>query len=185
MGKPVEKLDYEKRYQSGRWNLVLLSALTVINIFIVLFVGDNYYIAAASVPLYLVSLGRILCGKMPNEFYVGKWANVEFMDDYFLFIMIAVAVVIIGIYVLLWFLSKKHVAFLIAGLVLVVIDTVFMFFVYDFSFNVLMDYAIHALMIIMMIMGIHSGFKLKKIRADEEAFMAAVNKTNRDMFNRR
>jgi hypothetical protein len=40
-------------------------------------------------------------------------------------------------------------------------------------------------MVIMIAMGVHAGFKLKKIKADEEAFLASVS-THRNQFaNRR
>ena len=186
MGKPIEKKDYEKRYQSARWDIMLLIALTVINLGVMLF-GDNVrYVSSAAIPLSLVVLGKIMCGKMDNEFYVGKYAGIEFLDDGFLIGMIAVAIVIIGIYVLLWFLSKNHVVPLIIAGALIVIDTISMPFIYTtFTVDLIFDYAIHVLMVIMIAMGVHAGFKLKKIKADEEAFLASVS-THRNQFaNRR
>ena len=106
MGKPIEKKDYEKRYQSARWDIMLLIALTVINLGVMLF-GDNLrYVSSAAIPLSLVALGKIMCGKMDNEFYVGKYAGIEFLDDGFMIGMIAVAIVIIGIYVFLHQFAK-------------------------------------------------------------------------------
>lgn len=185
MGKPLEKADYERSYQSARWDIMLLIALTVINLGIMLFTNESGYISAAAIPLFLVRLGKIMCGKMDNEFYEKNYPNIEFYDDSFMVGMIAIAVVIIGIYVLLWFLSKKYtVALIIAGS-LILIDTVSMFFIYTtFDFFLIFDYAIHAMMVVMIVFGVIAGFKLRKIRADEAAFMAAVNL--RDQFaNRR
>ncbi len=184
--KPIEKKDYEKRYQSARWDIMLLIALTVINLGIMLF-GDNVrYVSAAAIPLSLIALGKIMCGKMDNEFYVGQYADIKFLEDGFYIGMIFAAIAIIGAYVLLWFLSKKYnVALIIAG-ALIIADTVSMPFVYPtFTIDLFFDYAIHALMIIMIAMGVHAGFRLKKIIADEEAFKATLT-THRDQFaNRR
>ena len=127
-----------------------------------------------------------MCGKMDNEFYVGKYADIEFLDNGFYVGMIALAFLIVGIYVLLWFLSKKYTFALVIAGIIVFADTVAMFFIYTtFAVDLIFDYAIHSLMIIMIFMGAHAGFKLKKIRADEKAFMESVNRTNRNTFNNR
>ncbi|MBO5224488.1 MAG: hypothetical protein J6C23_08255 [Clostridia bacterium] len=187
MRKPIEKADYERSYQSARWDIMLLIALTVINIGITLFTNESGYISAAAIPMFLVRLGKIMCGKMDNAFYEKNYPDIEFMDNSFMVWMIVAAVVIIGIYVLLWFLSQKYTVPLIIAGALILIDTVSMFFIYTdaFDFFRFCDYAIHAIMIVMIAIGVHAGFKLKKIRADEEAFMASIH-MHRDQFaNRR
>ncbi len=185
MGKPIEKTDYEKRYQSARWDIMLLIALTTINLGVMLFSNELRYISAAAIPLFFITLGKIMCGKMDNDFYIGKYAGIEFLENGFYVGMIAVAIAIIGIYVLLWLLSKKHIIPLIIAGVLLVADTVCMPFIYTtFTWDLIFDYAIHALMIIMLGLGIHAGFKLKKINADEKAFMASIS-THRNQFANR
>jgi hypothetical protein len=180
--KPIEKTDYEKRVHSATWNFLFFCALTVINIGVLLFEGNDYYISSSSFAIHLLRLGKIYCGKMDNEFYVGKYANIEFMSGEFYFYMIASAVIIAGIFLLLWWLSKKHYAFMIVGFILILADTIFMIFVYEFNFMTFCDYAIHTFMMVMIALGVHASIKLKRIKADEEAFMASVKNTHRDMF---
>ena len=158
-----------KRYNAATSSLLLVVILTVVNIALVLAGQDTYFLFSASIPFFLVARGAILCGVLPDKFYIEYLgANPEELNFYsssYLYGMIAIAALFIVFYLVAWLFARKgKVAFLIAALAVFVVDTVspFVFFESDISTGA-MDLVIHALVIAELALGIVSYFKLKKM----------------------
>ena len=127
---------YESKYNTARMNLLLVLAFTAINIILVLAGSYTYFLFSASIPYFLVDVGMLMCGKYPPEAYVGELAGMEFLPPAFLVILTILAVLILAAYVLCWVFSKKKVGWLMAALILFVIDTLGMFMGNNHRFNV-------------------------------------------------
>jgi hypothetical protein len=79
------------------------------------------------------------------------------------YIMLVIAAVAVGLYVLCWFLSKKHVGWMIAAAALFVVDTMFLILYYGVSVDFLMDYLFHAWVLFILIRGIVSYYRAKQL----------------------
>lgn len=161
----------EMKYNSARANLLLLLAFTVINIILVLFGANTYFLFSASIPYSIVYLGAFFCGKLPAEQYEGtELTEADFFPSSVLVVMAVIAAVILALYFLCWLFSKQHkVGWLIFALVLFVLDTVMMFLFSGISFDSIFDILIHAWVLYYLIAGIHAHGKLKKLGEEEPA----------------
>lgn len=157
------------RYRSARHNLLLVIIFSAINILLLATNSGYYFLFSAFVPYILVDYGMFFCGFYPAEYYDEFYPGMSFLDGSYMSIFAVVAVVILALYLLSWIFSKKNrVGWLIFSLVLFVIDTVAMLYmIVDFS-EYIFDIIFHAWVIISLIMGIVSHFKLKKM---PEAFV--------------
>lgn len=182
MAKSIQKTDYQKRIQSASWILLLIAILTLVNVFVLCFEGDQYVISGSSIAIALLYLGKIYCGQMDDNFYVDKWANLQYKTEDFYLYMVLIAVAIACVFLLLGLLAKKYKAFIFIGSIFVIADTIFLFATYDFGVMVLFDYGIHILMVIMNVLAMHAAIKLKQIKKFEENFIATVKHTHRDSF---
>ena len=162
--KKVDKKKlYFAKYQISRPQLLLIVAFTVVNLVMLLIKSDTYFLFSASIPYVLVSLGMTLCGMLPEEYYDGGYAAYDFYGKSFFYLMLAVAVVTIAVYLVCFFMSKKHGAgWLIVSLVLFVADTVTMVAFYGFDRSMILDLLFHLGFIAYMIYGIVYYFKWKK-----------------------
>lgn len=157
------------RYNSARHNILLVIAFTLINS-VLLFTGsDSYFLFSAAIPYYMTLFGLLYTGRMPAEWYEG----VEFQPepDMVLYIYLAIAVVIIALYALMWFLSKKHgYGWLIAALLFFVADTFAMFSLTGFSADMILDFVFHIWVLVSLTSGIIAAINLKKLPEEEPYF---------------
>ena len=103
------------------------------------------------------------CGRYPEEWYEGL-EGMMFVDDSFFYTLLAVAIVIILVYLALWFFSRNQkVGFIIGALVLFAIDTAAMLYYYGISGSSLFDILFHVWIIVILSMGISAHYKLKKL----------------------
>lgn len=155
------------RYRSARHNLLSVIIFTLINTVLLATNSGYYFLFSAFVPYMLVDLGMYYCGLYPAEYYLEFSSGMEFADNTLMIICAVIAAVILVLYLLSWIFSKKNrVGWLIFSLVLFVIDTATMLFmVVDIS-ECIVDILFHAWVIISLIMGIISHFKLKKLPAE-------------------
>ena len=155
------------KYMGARHNILLVVIFTLINIVLMLANSNTYFLFSASIPYYLVDLGMFLCGKYPQEYYVGM-GETEFFANSFLVVMIVIAAVILALYLLSWILSKKpRVGWMIFALVLFVLDTLFMLLIMGITADMIVDIVFHAWVVISLTNGIVSYFKLKKLPVEE------------------
>ena len=160
---PLE-ITLETRYKSARIDLLIVIALTLVNFFMLFFGDGTYFLFSAAVPYNIAVNAMYLCGKLPPEYYQGDMFIAEFFDDTVFAVMIAIAVVILALYALCFFMSsKRRVGWLIAALVLFTVDTAAMLWLYGISADIMVDLLIHVVVIVCLAMGIHAAFKLRKI----------------------
>lgn len=152
------------RYNSARFNLLLVAGFTAINLIMLISNTFTYFLFSASIPYAMVDLAMYLCGKYPSDYYGEELAEVEFFPSSLFIIAIAVAVVIIGLYVLCFLLAKRQrVGWLITALVLFTLDTVGMFLYYGISADIIVDIIFHVWVLVILAMGIAAHFKLKSL----------------------
>lgn len=144
----TERQKAQQMYNSARGNLLLMLVFTVINIILLVINTDVMFLFAASVPYYSMVFGLI--------------------EEVLLMPAIMVTVISVAIYLLCWIFSKKHVGWMIAALVLFVLDTLFgagLFFLLEDVSGVL-DILIHIWVLYYLIVGVKYGIKLIKMPED-------------------
>lgn len=173
---PREQL--ESRYNGGRSNLLLVVVFTAINIVLLISQSDTYFLFSAFIPYLIVGFGMMLCGMYPAEYYTDELAGMEFLDKSFLMVTMAISVVLIGLYLLSWFLSKNHrVGWLIFALVFFSLDTLGMFIFNGIQMEMIVDILFHAWVIYSLANGILAHYKLQKLPVEPEAAPVPVEWT--------
>lgn len=162
-----QKNHLEMQYRTARMNLLLMAIFTAVNIAFISFGNSTYFLFSASIPYFLVFLGAVTCGRMPAEYYEQFGETPEHIEPMFFWIMLAVAIVILLVYVLCWIASKKHVGWLIAATVLFGIDTLGMFYLYGLNMSMLLDIAFHIWVLVYLIIGLTAHKKLKNLPKEE------------------
>lgn len=146
---PREQL--EQKYKSARSNLLLIIILTVVNVVMLLAGSEIMLLFSISVPYYAVIMGYVMG------------------EQVMLVTGCVIAAIMLAVYLLCWIFSKKRTGWMIAALVLFIIDTLVMCWMYlgvgDDSG--IMDALIHAWVLYDLILGIVSTAKLKKMPAEE------------------
>ena len=139
---PVDKNSREyllRQVANGRYSLLLIVILTVVNLVMTILDTNTYFLFSASVPYYLVFVGM----GIENGFVDGAW-NVKGTLTY---TGLVIALVIVAVYLLCWLLSKKRAGWLTAALVLFFVDTVALvvitFALYDSPMGKLVDFLLH------------------------------------------
>lgn len=161
---------YEQKYNSSRTNLLFVVIFTVINIVLLVTNADSYFLFSAFVPYFIATLGMMLCGRFPAEFYENGLEDMIFLSDTFFVVVMVIAAVITLFYLLAWFMSsKKRVGWIIFALVFFGLDTVAMIFINGLSLESGLDILFHAWVIYYLIIGINAHSKLKKLPVEDEA----------------
>ena len=148
---------HKKRYQAARADLLIMIVLTVANI-VLLFVGsDTMMLFSAMIPYISVINGY---------FYNGG------------IIYYVIAAVVIALYILCWFMSKKKYPWLIVATVLFALDSVYLVELCvvsgDFASSTI-DFIIHALVLYYLIAGIITGKKLKEIEGSSDSLGEGIS----------
>ncbi len=156
------------KYNSARSNLIIAVAFTLINIVLLFADGNSYFLFSLFAPYLLVFLGMDLTGRLPQLYTEAEYAMIKFLPDTVFYVMLAVAAIIIALFVLFWALSKKNkVGWIIAALVMVCIDTVLMLYMQEIE-NSILDIVFHIWVIISLASGISAHTKLKALPPEEE-----------------
>lgn len=165
-----ERYTLENKYNTTRYNMLLVIAFTLVNIVLLVTNSDRYFLFSAYIPYTVANLGMIMCGKYPLEYYGGgDPSDYNFMDASYFVGFVAVAVVLVILYVLPFIFSKKlRPGWLIFALVIFAIDTLFMLFDIGIETDAIIDYLFHAWVIGSLIVGVSTGYKLKKLPPEEE-----------------
>ena len=163
---PVDKNSREyllRQVANGRYSLLLIVVLTVVNLVLTLLDTGRYFLFSASVPYELVSLGMAF----DNGFSDGAWSVGTLT-----FTGLVIALVIVAVYLLCWLLSKKHAGWLTAALVLFIIDTVALvvvaFALYDNPASQLVDLLLHVWAIVELVQAVRGNKKLQELPPTEE-----------------
>ncbi len=163
--QPVsERQACVQRYNGSRANLLVVVAFTVINIIILLTGGESYFLFSATIPYYLVVEGMLFTGR----FEYAPIDEAYLLNDSFFIATLVIAGAITLIYFLCWLFSKNFkMGWLIGALVMFVIDTVGLFYLYD-EVESIVDIIFHAWVIISLVQGILALKKLKAMPEEEE-----------------
>jgi hypothetical protein len=172
-----ERMKYQGRYNAARANVLLVAVLSLINVILLAVNADIYFPFSASFPYYLISGARLLCGMYPEEFYVelaeltGEPVMTEFLPPVIFTVVLVIGVLLIAIFSLCWLLSKKRVGWMIAALVLFVLDTLYLLSM-GISIDMIIDIIFHAWVLYSVISGTIAFFKLKSLPDDEHIVLA-------------
>ena len=159
---------YQSKFNSARYNLLLVVAMTAINVVLLMLGGSSYFLFSATVPYSLAIDGMYMTGRMPEEWYADWPASVPFLDSGYMTVMMVIAFAIILVYLACFFFSKNFkTGWMIAATVLFVLDTLYMVFIYGVGADSVMDILLHAWVLYYLISGSVYGLKLKKLPEDE------------------
>lgn len=159
---------YEQRYNSARYNLLIAAGFTAINVIMLIAKTFSYFLFSATVPYVLVDLAMDFCGMYPAEYYGEYYDTAVFWPKGIFYIALAVAIVIIALYVLCYLFSKNHkVGWLICALALFAVDTVCMLLLYNITLDMLMDVLFHVWILAILTMGVAAHYKLKNMPPEE------------------
>ena len=173
------KMKYESRYNSARANLLLVTILTLVNVVLLAVDASFYFPFSASFPYYVITGARMLCGMYPEEFYVelaeltGEPVMTEFFPSAVFYVALVIGVILIAVFSLCWLLSKKKVGWMIAALVLFILDTLYLLSM-GLAIDMLIDLLFHVWVLVSVISGLSAHFKLKSLPA-EEPFVIKVD----------
>lgn len=163
----------ENKYKVARINLLIAILFTLINIVMVFFGDGTYFLFSISVPYILALWGALWCGKLPAEWYEGE-TDIEFLDPSVMVVMLVVAAIILALYFLCFFMSKKNKSgWFVFALVMFSIDTVAMIALLGIG-NSIVDLIFHIFVIVYLVMGIRVPNKLQELDAQEAAAEAAA-----------
>lgn len=159
----------EQKYKSARSNLLLTIILTVVNVILLLSGSETMMLFSISVPYYAVIFG----------YFSG--------DQAMLITGCAIAAVMLAAYLLCWIFSKKRSGWLVAALVLFVLDSLVMALMYYLigEFSGILDVVIRVFVLYYLIVGIRSAGQLKKMppEAKEEAQSSSAEPMNTVQFS--
>lgn len=171
--KLLDRQVLETKYKNARGNLLVVLAFTAINILLLVTQSNTYFLFSAYIPYALVSLGMILCGMFPAEYYGEEFAGLEFFSSSLFFVFLAVAIVIMALYLISWIFSKKKkVGWMIFALVLFSVDTAGMLIIEGIALDSIFDIAFHVWVIISLVQGIKAYSKLKNMPEEQEIILA-------------
>lgn len=162
-----ERQMLESKITLARNELLWVFALTMINIVMLAFGGDLYMIFSITIPFAVVDLGMMFCGKYPPEYYTEEFADMEFLPENAFWVFFVIGVILTGLLLLAYFLSKKKIGWLAFGLAFVCVDLVFNLVYYVFSFQTVIDVVFHVIMIVSIERGLNAHGKLKKLPVED------------------
>ena len=129
----------QEKYKTARYNLLLMLILTVVNIVLFFTGSETMFLFSASIPYYSICVGWMLGA---------------------LSLLVIGAVVLIA-FLICWLLSKKHYGWMIAALVLFVLDTLGTVYLYSGNLTEgIFDLLIHVWVLVYLVLGVINGYKL-------------------------
>ncbi len=164
---------YEQKYRRSRVNLLLVVVFTAINLLLLVTNADSYFLFSAFIPYFIATIGMLLCGRFPEEYYTGELAGMTFLDNSVFIILLVISVVLTLLYLLAWILSSKNrVGWLIFALVFFGLDTIGLLLISGISLDSVFDILFHGWAIYDLILGIRAHYKWKKLPPEEENVVA-------------
>ena len=156
---PVEKgspAHLASQYLNGRKNLLTVVILSTINLLTLLLNASFYFPFSVSIPFYAPTFGMIFDEYLMTGGFFTLWGY-------------GFAVAFILFFLICWLLSKERSGWMLAALVVFIVDTLFMavLIVLSESFaDMLLDIAFHALILYYFISAVIGARKLKKAVAE-------------------
>lgn len=173
----TKRATLENTYNKSLGQLLLIIFLSVVNIILLVWDSNTYFLFSAFIPFFLVDCGMYFTGSYPAEYYYDM-EGVAFFDKSVLIATFVIAAVILLIYFLCWiFAKKKKVGWLIAATVLFGIDTLAMLAIQGFSVDISLSILFHILVICWFVYGIATYYKMKKLPEEELTENAEVPET--------
>lgn len=173
----TKRQQYERKFATGRSNLLLVIFFTLINTVLCLTKSATYFLFSAYVPYTLTYEAMWWGGKMSAEDYYNMFGVTKdemqllFYPQSVFNIMVALAAIIIIAYLLCWIFSKKRPGWLIFALALFAIDTIVMvlmsLFYYVFDTGMILDWVFHVWVLVYLFSGIIAARKLRKLPKEE------------------
>lgn len=156
----AKRSRYGNRWRGGVWTLFLIGVFSVINLLMYAFGSSSYFLFTAYLPYSFGIVGIDYCMGwygMPVDGGAGAFS-------------LSVAAVFLILYFVIWFFARKKAGWLIAGLVLFLLDTLYMVYVMIISGDpawFTMDCIIHALAIAEIAVGLHAALKYGKLPPED------------------
>ena len=152
------------RLVGGNLTVLISVLLTVVNIVIAVAASRTPILYNLTMPYYAVTWGKAL----DNNFAADGWP----VNGQYTWIGIAVAAVLLAVYVLMVLMSRRHPGWSIAMLVLFCLDTLSLFFVGAFLLNnpqsIVVDACIHFWIIFILSRQIWAAVNLRRLDAIED-----------------
>ena len=146
-----KRFEAKKRLSTARSNLLAVILFSAINILLTLFNTGVTFLFSALCPALIIQIGNLVAAETRNPA--------------FLWIASAIAVAIIALYVMCYFLSKKRGVFILIALILFSLDTLVLAWTLTLGFEtgVLIDLAFHIWVSFYLIIGTKAWLDLKKL----------------------
>lgn len=159
------RIKCENRLRSARFSLLLVVALTLLNIFLLLLDGSTYFLFSAAVPYLIVDLGMLFCGLYPEELYQEELAGMQLFDSSAIFLPILLALLILAVYFVSFLFAgkKRSIGWFVLPLCFFALDFLFQFLWYGFSLDMLIDYAVHIWVIVELVLAVSAHSRLKAL----------------------
>lgn len=141
-----------RRYTAARSGLLLMMILTVVNTVQAALGSESYFVFSDYLAYLCAVFGRIFYEESGGE-------------SLYLIVFCAMSALILLPYLLCWIFSKKHRGWMVAALILFVLDTALMFVLYDISYMIV-DLLIHAWVLYYLITGTAAIKKLNQQPAE-------------------
>ena len=145
--------EVEMKYKRSRANLLLVTIVSVVNLF-TMALNYSYFLFSARMPAFIL---EVILSEVPEG------ETIPFTD---LLIPIVIGIIMTVPYLLCWIFSKKRPGWMVAALVFFAIDCILLLTMYYLS-AVIVDLLFHAWVMFYLITGVINGFKLKKMPEDE------------------
>ncbi len=167
-GQPSPRALYEQKYKASRMNLLLVVAFTAINLVLLITNANSYFLFSAFIPYFIATLGMLMCGRFPEEYYEGV-EDMVFLDNSVFVVLFIISLALTLLYLLAGIFSNKNrVGWLIFALVFFGIDTLGMLLINGISFEAILDVVFHGWVIYYLVLGINAHNKLKNLPPEEE-----------------
>lgn len=149
------KEKYLKSYETGRYNLIVMSAFTLINIILLLLGSDMYFLFSAAIPYFTAIFPHVLAVEIPSY---ASW----------ILPLAGVSALMLVPYVLAFFLGKnpEKYGWMIFALVCFAIDTAGFFILFGISVEGIVDLIFHLWVLVYLILAVRAGAKLKALSHD-------------------
>ncbi len=129
----------QEKYKTARNNLLLMLILTVVNIVLFFTGSDTMFLFSASIPYYSICVGW-LYGALP---------------------LLLIGAVVLIVFLVCWLMSNKHYGWMIAALLLFVLDTLGTVYLYSDDLTAgIVDLLIHVWVLVYLVLGVINGYKL-------------------------
>lgn len=148
----INRNTVKQTYEKARANLKLMLVFTFINIVLLLVGSETMLLFAATVPYLSVIFA----------------SAIEIVEMRVLGIVIAA--VVMALYLVCCIFSKKSPVWMIVALVMFVIDTIALIFMYVAigEYSGILDFAIHIWVLYYLVIGVINGYKLRKLGPEDE-----------------